>query len=140
MNRVEGSMEMTNRIVVVVDDEPHIRHIISRKLQGSGYEVQTACDGAEGLDLVKIIKPALLITDLQMPKMDGLEVCAVCRNELKLDALPIILLTGSVTATGRLQSDLEPFDNIHCVSKPFSPSELLRKVQQLLEANKQKTS
>ena len=124
---------MTGRRIVVIDDEPHIRHIIGRKLQGAGYEVHTASNGADGLELIKTVRPCLLITDLQMPRMDGFELCCACREDPQTRALPIIIVTGSVITTVDVKSRSKALGNIWCISKPFSPRELLQKVQELLE-------
>jgi CheY-like chemotaxis protein len=126
-------MNMTGKTIVVVEDEPYIRHIISRKLQGAGYAVHTACDGAEGLDLVRDLQPSLLITDLKMPYMDGLEVCAACRQDPRTQRIPIIMVTGSVITTAQIQPKIKALGNTMCISKPFSPRQLLRKVQELVE-------
>jgi len=125
---------MTGRTIVIVDDEPHIRHIIGRKLQGAGYEVRTASDGDEGLELVKTIRPSLLITDLQMPGMNGFELCSACREDPRTCRLPIILVTGSVIATADIRAKSEVLGNIYCISKPFSPRKLLQKVRDLMES------
>jgi CheY-like chemotaxis protein len=125
---------MTGRTIVIVDDEPHIRHIIGRKLQGAGYEVRTASDGEEGLELVKTIRPSLLITDLQMPGMNGFELCSACREDPRTCRLPIILVTGSVIATADIRAKSEVLGNIYCISKPFSPRKLLQKVRDLVES------
>ena len=124
---------MTARTIVVIDDEPHIRHVISRKLERAGYEVRTASDGAEGLELIRAEKPCLLITDLKMPRVDGLQVCAACRQNPDTRKLPIILVTGSVMMTAEIQSRIGAFDNICCISKPFSPRQLLQKARELVE-------
>ena len=126
---------MTCNRILVIDDEPHIRDIISRKLSGAGFEVQTACNGVEGLELVRAITPCLLITDLQMPKMNGLKVCAACREDLRTRKLPIIMVTGSVMTNSEIKLKLEPLGNIRCISKPFSPKELLSMVQDILAEN-----
>ena len=131
---------MTGKTIVVVDDEPHIRHIISRKLAGAGYTVHTASDGVEALALVKEVHPTLLITDLMMPQMDGLKVCAACREDPQTREIPIIIVTGSVMTTAEIEPKLKSFRNTSCISKPFSPRELLKRVQQLVEQDSPKAS
>lgn len=131
---------MTSKKIVVVDDESHIRHVISRKLQRAGYEVLMANDGAEGVELVKKVQPSLLITDLQMPHMDGFEVCTVCRGDPQMQTLPIILVTGSVITTADIQSKTDVLGNIFCISKPFSPRKLLQKVQDILDSDNGRVS
>ena len=124
---------MTKGTVVIIDDEPYIRQVISRKLERAGYEVHTARDGAEGLELISTVKPCLLITAFKMPICNGLEVCASCREDPQTAGLPIIVLTGSTAATGGLQSEVKAFGNVSCMSNPFSPRELLKKVDEVVE-------
>ena len=69
---------MSKRILVA-DDEAHILHVVSMKLRNAGYEVVTAADGEEALELCKSECPDLLITDFQMPYMDGLQLCMALR-------------------------------------------------------------
>jgi CheY-like chemotaxis protein len=123
---------MKGPTILVVDDEPYIRHVIGRKLQRAGYKVCTACDGAEALQVVGEVGIALLITDLVMPNMDGFELSAACRKDPRTREIPIILLTGSVVTTGQIQPTLESLGNMSCIRKPFSPRELLRKVRELV--------
>ena len=125
---------MTVRKILVIDDEPHIRHVISRKLQSAGYEVHTASDGASGLQLLNSVKPALIITDYRMPDMTGLQVCGACRENPQTCALPILLVTGSIAVSNTVQSEVDDLDNVVCISKPFSPRELLRTVDKFLKA------
>jgi CheY-like chemotaxis protein len=125
---------MIGKTIVVVDDEPHIRHIIGRKLQGAGYDVRTASDGEEGLALLKTVRACLLITDLQMPRMGGFELCTACREDPRIRKLPIILVTGSVIRSADVRSKSEVLGNIYCVSKPFSPRKLLQQVRELVES------
>ena len=131
---------MRGPTILVVDDEPYIRHVISRKLQKAGYKVCTACDGAEALELVAEVGAALVITDLVMPNMDGFELSAACRKDPRTREIPIILLTGSVVTTAQIQPKLESISNMSCVRKPFSPRELLRKVQELVPESTGSTS
>ena len=116
--------------VVVADDEAHILHIVSMKLENAGYEVITAVDGEEALELCVAERPALLITDYQMPVMTGLELCRQLRARPETRYLPAVMLT----ARG---FDIEPAEMVDTgitavLAKPFSPRELLEKVKALL--------
>lgn len=120
---------MGNRILVA-DDEAHIRNVVSMKLRNAGYEVLTAMDGEEALEIAAAERPDLLITDYQMPYVSGLELCTQLRQNQATCAIPAIMLT----ARG---FDLEPEEmssaGIEAVlSKPFSPRQMLQKVQELL--------
>ena len=116
---------------MVADDEAHILHIVSMKLKNAGYEVITAVDGEEALELSSAEKPDLIITDYQMPIMTGLEFCKQLRTCDETRDIPAIMLT----ARG---FDIEPGEMIDAgiaavLAKPFSPRELLQRVQALLD-------
>ena len=115
--------------ILAVDDEGHILHVVSMKLRNAGYEVITAMDGEEALQLCLSEHPDLVVTDFQMPVMTGLELCMRVREEGNTQ-MPIIMLT----ARG---FDLEPDEMVRAgissvLAKPFSPRELLAKVESLL--------
>ena len=121
---------MSKRIVVA-DDEAHILRVMSMKLTNAGYEVMTAVDGEEALELCGREKPDLLITDFQMPVMSGLELCKQLRSDRRTRNIPAIMLT----ARG---FDIEPSDMVAAgitavLAKPFSPREVLAKVNDLLD-------
>lgn len=121
---------MSKRIVVA-DDEAHILRVMSMKLTNAGYEVMTAVDGEEALELCEREKPDLLITDYQMPVMSGLELCKQLRSSEQTRNIPAIMLT----ARG---FDIEASDMVAAgitavLAKPFSPREVLAKVNDLLD-------
>ena len=123
---------MTKKILVV-DDEAHILHVVSMKLRNAGYQVLTAVDGEEALELAQAERPDLLITDYQMPLMNGVELCCALRHCEALKDIPAVMLT----ARGYT---LEPEDmrrtGLRAVlSKPFSPRELLTMVQGIFDAS-----
>lgn len=117
--------------VLVADDETHILYVVSMKLRNAGYDVITAVDGGEALELCATEKPDLLITDYQMPVMTGLELCRQLRNTPQTRGIPAIMLT----ARG---FDIEPAEMLEAgigavLTKPFSPREILMKVNELLQ-------
>lgn len=121
-----------SRKVLVADDEAHIRHIVSMKLRNAGYQVITATDGEEALELCLAERPDLVITDYQMPYMTGLEMCGKLRENDRTRGIPVLMLT----ARG---FDIETHKMIEAgiagtLSKPFSPREVLTRVQELLAA------
>jgi CheY-like chemotaxis protein len=118
--------------ILIVDDEAHILHVVSLKLRNAGYEVITAVDGEEALDLCMIERPDLVITDYQMPLVSGLELCRSLRANPATREIPAILLTAR-------EFDIEPEEireaRISAVmAKPFAPREVLAKVRELLAA------
>jgi threonine synthase len=80
--------------VVVIEDKPEAARLISRILQSRGHDVQTAHDGASGIELVRQVKPDVIITDLMMPGMDGFQVIDVLKADDELNRIPIIVLTA----------------------------------------------
>ena len=120
---------MSKRIVVA-DDEAHILHVVSMKLSNAGYDVQTAEDGEEALELCLADPPDMLITDYQMPYMSGVELCKALRQSESTKDIPAMMLT----ARG---FDVEPAEMIASgisavLAKPFSPREVLSKVLELV--------
>lgn len=124
--------DRSKRKVLVVDDEIHILHVVSLKLRNGGYEVVTAQDGREGLDIAQVECPDVIITDYQMPHLSGLEMCQRLKRIASTSEIPAILLTArgfnldadSMSATGI----------VTCLHKPFSPRELLERIDELVEA------
>lgn len=118
---------MPRRRVLVVDDDQNIVRLVRMYLEKDGYQVATACDGQEALDLFNSFKPDLLVLDLMLPAVDGLEVCKRVRWT---SDVPIIMLTARSTETDKLFGlDLGADDY---VTKPFSPRELLARIRAVL--------
>ena len=116
--------------ILVADDEAHILHIVSMKLSNAGYEVVTAVDGEEALELCVAEKPDLVITDFHMPYLTGLELSHQLRQDEQTKSIPVLMLT----ARG---FEIEPEEMaragiVDVLSKPFSPREVLERVQQLV--------
>jgi two-component system alkaline phosphatase synthesis response regulator PhoP len=121
---------MAEKKVLVVDDEIHIVHVVAIKLRNNGYEVISASNGAEGFDLARSEKPDIVVTDFQMPVMDGLELVAKIRQTEATRDIPVILLTARSFAIEDEQS--KQLQISECLSKPFSPKELLRSIEDVL--------
>ena len=113
--------------ILVVDDDPNVVKLVQLYLERDGHEVLTASDGATGLELAREEQPSLIVLDLMLPRMDGMEVCRVLRKE---SSVPIIMLTAMVEEDDRLAGlDLGADDY---VTKPFSPRELAARVRAVL--------
>ena len=117
--------------IIVCDDESHITRAVQMKLSKAGFDVETACDGEVAWEAIQRDPPELLITDYQMPRLDGLGLCRRLRSELSTHELPIILLTakGFELDIEQMKSELRITS---VVVKPFSPRELLALVQESL--------
>lgn len=119
---------MTHK-VLVADDEAFITNVVARKLQNAGLEVIVAMDGQEAYELAMNERPDFLITDLQMPRMSGLELCARLTAELP-EPIPTILLTAKGFEIDRSKIGSLPI--LRVMTKPFSPRKLLASVQEAL--------
>ena len=119
--------------ILVVDDESHILHVLTLKLGKAGYDVLTAVDGEEGLHLARESKPDLVITDIQMPYMTGLELSRALADDESTSAIPVLILTARGYALAA--EDLESSNIRDVLSKPFSPRSLIELVASTLTAD-----
>ncbi|MEY2474827.1 MAG: hypothetical protein QOG87_142 [Actinomycetota bacterium] len=117
--------------VLVVDDDPVIQKLLKVNFEMEGYEVLSAADGAEGLDQAKSGSPDVIILDVMMPKMNGLEVLAALKADSETDTIPVILLSAKAQA-GDVQAGLDRGANAY-VTKPFDPLDLLDRVGTLIK-------
>lgn len=116
--------------ILVVDDEPDALELIEFNLKGAGFEVVTAADGEEALRLARSHVPDLVLLDLMLPEVDGLEVCKILRRDSSTSSLPIIMVTAKAGEVDRVLGLELGADDY--VSKPFSPRELVLRVKNLL--------
>ena len=117
--------------ILVVDDEPDAIELIRFNLKASGYEVLTAEDGEEALAKARKFSPDMILLDVMLPEIDGLEVCKILRRDPATASLPIIMLTAKASEIDRVLG-LE-FGAEDYVTKPFSPRELMLRVRNLLK-------
>jgi two-component system alkaline phosphatase synthesis response regulator PhoP len=113
--------------ILVIDDEPKITDICQDYLQAAGFEVLRAGDGPSGLAAARRLQPDLIVLDLMLPGMDGLDVCRSLRRESEV---PIIMLTARVEEADKLVGLELGADDY--MTKPFSPRELVARVRTLL--------
>jgi two-component system, OmpR family, alkaline phosphatase synthesis response regulator PhoP len=118
--------------VLLCDDEIHIVRAMEFKLKKAGYEVEIASDGEEAWEAIGRCKPDLLISDCQMPRLNGLELIGRLRNDPQTADMPVFMLTAKGY---ELSSDLlfKQLRVLRIVSKPFSPRELLSWVYEVLQ-------
>jgi len=120
--------------ILVVDDEPEAVELVAFNLKGAGYDVSTAGDGAEALNKARRIQPHLVILDVMMPEIDGMEVCKLLRRDPATGTIPIIMLTAKASEVDRVLGLELGADDY--VVKPFSPRELVLRVKKILERGK----
>jgi DNA-binding response OmpR family regulator len=124
--------------ILIVDDEQPIIDVLTYNLQRAGYDVLVAWDGAEALDLARRERPALMILDLMLPKLDGIEVCRALRREATANQepdIPIIMLTARDEEIDRVVGLELGADDY--VVKPFSVRELIARVKAVLRRTQQ---
>jgi two-component system phosphate regulon response regulator PhoB len=120
--------------ILVVDDEPDAVELIEFNLKGAGYDVVTAPDGEEALKKARAILPDLIILDVMLPEVDGMEVCKILRRDQRTSGVPIIMLTAKAAEIDRVLGLELGADDY--VTKPFSPRELVLRVKRLLRSGK----
>ncbi len=116
--------------VLVVDDQKSMQKLVSIALKGIGCEVETADDGIQALEAVKRFKPHLIILDIVMPRMDGLEVCRRLRADVSTAFIPIMMLTSLSDEKSRLKGYVAGTDDY--LAKPFVLEEFYTRVRNLL--------
>lgn len=121
---------MDNKKILVVDDEADLVELISYNLKKEGFSTDSACDGEEALTKVKRGGYSLLILDLMLPGLQGIEICRIVRNDPMTSALPIIMLTAKGEEPDRVIGLEVGADDY--MTKPFSVRELVARVRALL--------
>ena len=116
--------------VLIVEDEPDIRNLIVHHLTRDGFRCRTAGSGAEALARVRAAAPDLVVLDLMLPEMTGLEVCRRLRADPTTAGVPIIMLTAKTDEVDRIVGLEMGADDY--VAKPFSPKELVARVRAVL--------
>ncbi len=119
--------ERAKPLILTVDDEPCVGRVVQLKLQNSGYDVVRASSGAEGLQKFVELRPDVLITDVRMPGMSGIELCTRCEEYRGSWPFLVIVLTSQLDEETREWLEHDP--DRKYVPKPFSPREILRTVR-----------
>ncbi|HEV8291991.1 MAG TPA: response regulator transcription factor [Tepidisphaeraceae bacterium] len=121
---------MNKGTILVIDDEPDLLELVEFNLKKDGYEVIVAKNGQSGLEIAQKHVPDLIVLDLMMPGIDGLEVCRQLRGDSRTKQIPMIMLTAKSAEADRIVGlELGADDYI---TKPFSPRELVARVRALL--------
>jgi len=115
------------RRVLIVDDDPKVCETLDRYLAHGGYTTASALDGAKALEMVQTFAPDLVVLDLMLPRVGGLEICRMLREK---SAIPIIMLTAKTTEHDKLTGLSLGADDY--LTKPFSPRELVARVEAVL--------
>ena len=116
--------------ILIIEDEKDIAELIRHYLEKDKFETLLASDGEKGLELIRRQNPDVVILDLMLPKIDGIEVCKRIRSDSKVSGVPIIMLTAKGDESDRIIGLELGADDY--VTKPFSPKELVARIKALL--------
>lgn len=121
---------MATTTVLLIEDEPNIVQLLRYNLQQEGYRVISIGNGEDGLRLAEQERPALIVLDLLLPRLSGLEVCRQLKRNAALRPIPILMLTAKASETDKVTGLELGADDY--VTKPFSPRELVARVRAIL--------
>ena len=121
---------MMNKIILVVDDEKDIVELVAYNLEREGYQIAKAYDGHQALRYIRENQPDLVILDLMLPGISGLEICRLIRKKPETEGLPIIMLTAKSDSVDKIMGLEIGADDY--LTKPFNVRELLARVRAVL--------
>ena len=121
---------MSDATVLVVDDDPVILRLLEVNFEMEGFAVLSATDGEHGLEQARIGRPDVIVTDIMMPKMNGLELLSALRADSDVADIPVILLSAKAQ-TDDVRAGLDAGADDY-ITKPFEPLELVERVTKLL--------
>ena len=124
--------------ILAVDDEKHILRLVQINLEKAGYLVVTASNGREALEAVALERPDLIVMDVMMPEMDGLEALQKLKSDDQTADIPVVMLTAKAQDADVFQGWQSGADLY--LTKPFNPLELLTFVKRILDAQGEQKS
>ena len=122
-------MSLIRKSVLVVEDDDNLRRLLARVLVEEGFQVRGASEGGEALRLISEESPDMIILDLMLPWVNGIEVLSRVRRQPHLAALPILVTTGTATSA----FDLRSFGPVHVIHKPLDVHNVASVARKLLE-------
>jgi two-component system, OmpR family, alkaline phosphatase synthesis response regulator PhoP len=126
------------KTVLVIDDDLDMSELICAVLKEAGYNAAAALDGKEGLEKAKEIAPDLVLLDIMLPKMDGIEVCRNLANDTNTKSIPVIMVTVKQELSSKLASYIAGARRY--ITKPFGIEDLLGEVEKTLRQSKMSQS
>ncbi len=121
---------MEKKKILVVDDEPDVTDLVAYHLKAKGFHVECLNDATASISRARAFQPDLVILDIMMPHLSGIQVCRILRADNKLARVPIIFLTAKAETHDRIEGLESGADDY--LSKPFSPKELVLRVESIL--------
>lgn len=116
--------------ILVIDDDKDLRELLRVKLGNEGFNMLSAVDGASGIEMVRGKQPKLIVLDINMPGMSGMDVCRFLKSDKKLKNIPVLMLTAKSDEVDRILG-LE-FGADDYLTKPFNPRELILRIKNIL--------
>ena len=129
---------MSKQTVLIVEDEPSLVEVLSYNLEKEGFEVLTANNGRDGLERARAALPDLVILDLMLPLIDGLQVCAQLRGDARTQGIRVLMLTARSEETDEVVGFNVGADDY--VTKPFKVRPLIHRIKALLRRNEKSTA
>lgn len=125
-----------NNVIMVIDDSPESLKFLTNILAGQGFSVRQALSGRVALDAIRQQRPDLIVLDIRMPDMDGLEVCRQLKDDIQTSAIPVVFISGLDDSNDKVQA----FEagGLDYITKPFQEAEVLARVKLHLALNKMK--
>ena len=120
------------RTLLIVDDEDGVRSLVKMTLDGAGYQIIEASNGTDALELARAHHPDLMLLDVMMPDLSGIEVCRALKNEVDTAGITIVMLTAKAQHADVGEAEEAGADGYF--TKPFSPIALVRRVEAILGA------
>ncbi len=119
-------------LVLAVDDSPTVRKLVSLTLASDGFEVVTASDGVEALNILAERLPDIILSDITMPKLNGYKLCKFVKKHERTKSIPVVMLSGNEGVFDKMRGKMSGCDDYIC--KPFESAELIKKVRENLKA------
>ena len=116
--------------ILAVDDEAHIRRLVQINLQRAGHRVDTAADGVEALERIQVERPDMLVLDVTMPRLDGIELLRRLKADPETAGIRVVMLTARAQDADIFEGERSGADLYLC--KPFSPVQLMQAVKDIL--------
>lgn len=130
MGPYEPEQEDNRPVIACVDDSPSIQRVVSFALEATGFKVINIKQAASALTTLMHAKPALILMDINMPDIDGYQLCSICNKSEALKHIPIVMLTGRSGVLDRVKAKMH--GSVGYICKPFQPQELVETVQSFI--------
>jgi two-component system, OmpR family, alkaline phosphatase synthesis response regulator PhoP len=127
---MSARVDTTSTRILIVEDDPDIAELVARYLDKAGFQTERAATGRDALQAISARRPDLMVLDLMLPQLDGIEICRILRADAATAGLPIIMLTARAEESERIVGLELGADDY--MAKPFSPGELVARVRALL--------